>query len=568
MRRLFLHCVDSRVEENATWYSRLHLGPFPAGLATTLGTSLRRTRLQGLPSLRIRAVEIEGAVHEYSRVAGIHEPILDLLLRFREVALSASPSKRSHTRGYFEARGPGRLHAGDLRLPSGVRCINPNFLLGHLAPGAVLRGRILLSSNLQDPLPNSPLEEDLAEAGFSLPPGGPWLPVGDKQGPVRRAGFRIEEAGPFDQSGEILVFEITTDGSVSPRQALRQAAEQLVSLFSGIVGLTLKPSTSLLKRATPSPLSLFSKEKKESPSELEKPRFTTQSSKQSLIQQILGGYQKYAQPLGLDVGNLDLSFSTYQILRAQGISTLGDLLRSLSPSSKPRFGARGPLFQTKVWRATEGVPNESLEKEQPRQLSESIRSEAATALLRFGRIPPSQVLFFFLSMATPLARAVGRRKTAVAQIILSAGSGSVRINGLGADQYLGGSAAHLLKIQAPFRALDTNAFDVEVRVCGGGLNGQVDAIQLGLARALRVVDGRYRETLRAQHLLTRDAREKERRKYGLKKARKAPQFSKRLFFSFSLFFLLRKPKRKKKGKICLISSLLLSFLFFNYVRSY
>lgn len=130
-------------------------------------------------------------------------------------------------------------------------------------------------------------------------------------------------------------------------------------------------------------------------------------------------------------------------------------------------------------------------------------------------------------MATPLARAVGRRKTAVAQIILSAGSGSVRINGLGADQYLGGSAAHLLKIQAPFRALDTNAFDVEVRVSGGGLHGQVDAIQLGLARALRVVDGRYRETLRAQHLLTRDAREKERRKYGLKKARKAPQFSKR-----------------------------------------
>lgn len=355
MRRLFLHCVDSRVEENGSWYSRLHLGPFPAGLATTLGTSLRRTRLQGLPSLRIRAVEIEGAVHEYSRVAGIQEPILDLLLRFREVALSASPSKNPSTRGYFEARGPGRLQAGDLRLPAGVRCVNPTFLLGHLAPGAVLRGRILLTSGLPS--------KDLEEEAVLLPSGGPWLPVGEKQGPVRRAGFRIEDAGPFDQSGEILVFEITTDGSLSPRQALRQAAEQLVSLFSGIVGLSLKTG--------PTSLVSFSEEQetKEFASlrlQTEEPRETKRAAKPNLREQILTGYQNYAKPLGLDLGNLDLSFSTYQALRAQGVLTLGDLVRRLG----------------------------RLENENPRQLSDSVRSEAATALLRFGRIPPSESLFF------------------------------------------------------------------------------------------------------------------------------------------------------------------------------
>lgn len=130
-------------------------------------------------------------------------------------------------------------------------------------------------------------------------------------------------------------------------------------------------------------------------------------------------------------------------------------------------------------------------------------------------------------MTNPLASTVGRRKTAVAQIRLHAGSGSVQINGLTAENYFGAIPALILAVQAPLRALDVNSFDVEVSVCGGGLRGQAEAIQLGLARALAHLQPEARQTLRAHNLLTRDAREKERRKYGLKKARKAPQFSKR-----------------------------------------
>lgn len=130
-------------------------------------------------------------------------------------------------------------------------------------------------------------------------------------------------------------------------------------------------------------------------------------------------------------------------------------------------------------------------------------------------------------MTNPLASTVGRRKTAIAQVHLHAGSGTVKINGLTAENYFGAIPALILAVQAPLRALEATNFDVHVTVTGGGLRGQAEAIQLGLARALAELQPETRQTLRAHNLLTRDAREKERRKYGLKKARKARQFSKR-----------------------------------------
>lgn len=132
-------------------------------------------------------------------------------------------------------------------------------------------------------------------------------------------------------------------------------------------------------------------------------------------------------------------------------------------------------------------------------------------------------------MSKTLAIATGRRKTAVAQVHLLSGTGEIRINGLIAEDYLSASPSLLLAVQAPLRTVvpRSEKFDVEVRVNGGGLSGQAEAIQLGLARALTALNSDNRLSLRTESLLTRDPREKERRKYGLKKARKAPQFSKR-----------------------------------------
>ena len=122
--------------------------------------------------------------------------------------------------------------------------------------------------------------------------------------------------------------------------------------------------------------------------------------------------------------------------------------------------------------------------------------------------------------------ATGRRKRATAQVrICSPGTGTIKVNQVDAEQYLQGTFANILK---PFETLKLDAtYDIFIRAEGGGLTGQSDAIRLGCARALCMMNPEYRSALKAQGFLARIALKKERKKYGLKKARKAPQFSKR-----------------------------------------
>lgn len=125
--------------------------------------------------------------------------------------------------------------------------------------------------------------------------------------------------------------------------------------------------------------------------------------------------------------------------------------------------------------------------------------------------------------------ALGRRKSATARVRLMNGKGVVTINGKEAQDYFAQSKHLLHEITKPFAALEMEAtkYDVSVVVSGGGQNGQADAIRLGLAKALVVMNEDLKSTLRRADLLGRDPREKERKKYGLKGARKQRQFTKR-----------------------------------------
>nr|QCI08256.1 ribosomal protein S9 [Pterothamnion crispum] len=122
----------------------------------------------------------------------------------------------------------------------------------------------------------------------------------------------------------------------------------------------------------------------------------------------------------------------------------------------------------------------------------------------------------------------GRRKTSIAQVRLIPGSGKLIINGLPGESYLQFSPNYLRISCLPLQILGlSKEYDIYVKAEGGGLTGQADAIRLGLARALCTINPENRTTLKSEGLLTRDARVKERKKYGLRKARKAPQYSKR-----------------------------------------
>jgi small subunit ribosomal protein S9 len=123
---------------------------------------------------------------------------------------------------------------------------------------------------------------------------------------------------------------------------------------------------------------------------------------------------------------------------------------------------------------------------------------------------------------------VGRRKADVARVRLYPGSGKITVNGRTAADYFGGRQVYQASLVEPLMLTGTGErFDVTVRVVGGGVSGQAGAIRHGIARALTRFDEELRPTLKRARLLTRDARVKERKKVGLKRARKAPQYTKR-----------------------------------------
>ena len=129
-------------------------------------------------------------------------------------------------------------------------------------------------------------------------------------------------------------------------------------------------------------------------------------------------------------------------------------------------------------------------------------------------------------MAKPLVQATGRRKTSVARVRLVDGTGDFVLNDRSLEDYF--PQAYRMRVQEPFEVADLKGrYDVHASIMGGGLTGQSDALRLGIARALIEIDPELRPTLKKAGMLRRDDRKVERKKYGLRKARRAPQFTKR-----------------------------------------
>ncbi|HTN99028.1 MAG TPA: 30S ribosomal protein S9 [Microthrixaceae bacterium] len=130
-------------------------------------------------------------------------------------------------------------------------------------------------------------------------------------------------------------------------------------------------------------------------------------------------------------------------------------------------------------------------------------------------------------MTKPLSQSTGRRKRAVARVRIRPGAGEITINKRPVEDYFP-NATHRMILSEPLRLTETGeTYDIDATLHGGGVSGQAGAIRLGIARGLIAIDPELRGALKRAGFLSRDAREKESKKYGLKKARKAPQYSKR-----------------------------------------
>lgn len=130
-------------------------------------------------------------------------------------------------------------------------------------------------------------------------------------------------------------------------------------------------------------------------------------------------------------------------------------------------------------------------------------------------------------MTQPLTQTIGRRKTSVARVRLYEGTGQFTLNGKPLDEFFP-TQARRFRVLEPFKVVDRDGtYDVIAKLEGGGMTGQADALRLGIARALIEIDPELRPSLKKAGLLTRDPRAVERKKYGLKKARRAEQYTKR-----------------------------------------
>lgn len=130
-------------------------------------------------------------------------------------------------------------------------------------------------------------------------------------------------------------------------------------------------------------------------------------------------------------------------------------------------------------------------------------------------------------MTKPLVQTTGRQKRAVARVRFRPGTGVITVNGRAVDEFFP-SRTHRMVLTEPLVVTEhVETYDIDATIHGGGQTGQAGAMRLGIARALAELDTELRPTLKSAGFLTRDAREKESKKYGLKKARKAPQYSKR-----------------------------------------
>ncbi len=132
-----------------------------------------------------------------------------------------------------------------------------------------------------------------------------------------------------------------------------------------------------------------------------------------------------------------------------------------------------------------------------------------------------------VKLPAPLCQNTGRRKAAVARVRIRPGEGKITINRRAFDDYFS-SATHRMVVTEPLRVTNLiEGYDIDATIAGGGVSGQAGAMRLGITRSLVELNPELRAILKKAGLLTRDAREKESKKYGLKKARKAPQYSKR-----------------------------------------
>jgi DNA-directed RNA polymerase subunit alpha len=229
-----IECVESSTESNRNLYSRLVLSPLERGQGITVGNALRRVLLSNLVGSAVTAVRIAGVNHEFATVPGVREDVLDILLNMKELVL------RSHTDqpqiGRLLAKGPRVVTADMFDLPSEVEVVDPTQYIATLAEGATLE----MEFRVERGVGYRAIDRGRDDASAI-----DFLQIDSVFMPVRKVNYTVENARVGESlEKDRLILEISTNGSITPQQALSQAATLLVDLFNPLKDFTIEATKS------------------------------------------------------------------------------------------------------------------------------------------------------------------------------------------------------------------------------------------------------------------------------------------------------------------------------------
>jgi DNA-directed RNA polymerase subunit alpha len=224
-------CIESIIEEDQSQYGRFVIEPLGRSQGTTVGNALRRVLLSNLEGVAITAVRIAGATHEFSTITGVREDVLDILLNMKEIILRSYSSQPQI--GRLLVQGPSKVTAGHFELPSEVEVVNPEQYVATVADGHTLEMEFRIERG-QGYRAVERSKDDATALDF--------IQIDSIFMPVRKVNYSVEEvvvSGSMQR--DRLTMDIWTNGSLTPQQAMSQAADILVDLFMPLKDVTLEP---------------------------------------------------------------------------------------------------------------------------------------------------------------------------------------------------------------------------------------------------------------------------------------------------------------------------------------
>lgn len=232
MTQFQVECVESKTERDQSQNSRFVIEPLERGQGITLGNALRRVLLSNLEGAAVTAVRIAGVNHEFATIPGVREDVLDILLNMKKIVLKSYSSQPQI--GRLLAQGPATVTADQFDLPSEVELVDPNQYVATLSAGATLEMEFRIERGKG---------YRTVERGRDETTALDFLQIDSLFMPVRKVNYTVEDG----RSGGLierdrLIMEISTNGSLTPQEALSQAADILVDLFNPLKEITFEPS--------------------------------------------------------------------------------------------------------------------------------------------------------------------------------------------------------------------------------------------------------------------------------------------------------------------------------------